>query len=218
MIKAVIYDLDDTMVDSNPLHVEAFETILKKLGHDIDEMPAEIRSRFVGMRIVDISRKMCDYFKFDVNLEAFFRERNKVFLDIVKNKLQSMPGLLYSLRLFRENGLRVAIASSGTREYINFVLEKFSIAGYFDVIVSGDDVKLGKPDPETYFVACEKLGLKPGECLVLEDSTVGVQSAKSAGCKCIAFQSPNTPVQDHSKADLVLGSLEKLSMEIIRSL
>jgi len=103
--------------------------------------------------------------------------------------------------------LRIGLASSGTEEYIGIVLDKFKIRRYFNVIVSGDDVKVGKPNPRIYTLAAEKLGIAPGRCIVLEDAKNGVEAAKAAGCKCIGVIDLNELPQDLSKADIVLNSL-----------
>ncbi|OGD95032.1 hypothetical protein A3B52_03240, partial [Candidatus Curtissbacteria bacterium RIFCSPLOWO2_01_FULL_41_28] len=186
MIKAVIYDMDDLMVNSYALHIEASDRVFQRHGVDQKKVPEHIRAGLVGMRVSDILKYLVDYLKLDVNLENLQEKRSAIFLDLVNKNLKTMPGLLQSLKLFKKNKFKIALASSGTKKYINVVLAKFKIADYFDVIVSGDDIKRGKPDPEIFSVAVKKLGLKPEETLVLEDATNGIEAAKSAGCKCIA--------------------------------
>ena len=109
------------------------------------------------------------------------------------------------------------MASSGTKEFINIVLDKFKIRDYFRVIVSGDEVSVGKPAPETFLIAAEKLGLSPQQCIVLEDATNGIESAKAAGCKCIAIPYKKGLKQDLSKADLILDSLNEVNEENLNS-
>ena len=218
MIKAVIYDLDDLMVNSNPLHTEASDKVLQKYGVSQKKLPEHMRAKFIGMRVSDILKNLIDYFQLGVNLEDLREKRSAIFLELVRKKLQVMPGLFQSLKLFRQNKFKIALASSGTKKYINIVLEKFKVADYFDVIVSGDDVKRGKPSPETYFIAVKKLSIRPSQAVVLEDATNGIAAAKAAGCFCIAIKNPHTPKQDLSKADLVINSLKELSLEEIRSL
>jgi beta-phosphoglucomutase-like phosphatase (HAD superfamily) len=111
-----------------------------------------------------------------------------------------------------------ALASSGTKAYIDFVVNRLKIRKYYDVIISGEDVKHGKPDPEPYLLACKRLGLPPDQCVVLEDASNGVKAAKAAGCKCIGIDSPYTPPQDLSQADLELKSLLKINKGIIDKL
>jgi len=218
MIKAIIYDLDDLMVNSNPLHTEASDKVLQKYGVSQKKLPEHIRAKFIGMRVSDILKNLIDYFQLGVNLEDLREKRSAIFLELVRKKLQVMPGLFQSLKLFRQNKFKIALASSGTKKYINIVLEKFKVADYFDVIVSGDDVKRGKPSPETYFIAVKKLSIRPSQAVVLEDATNGIAAAKAAGCFCIAVKNSHTPKQDLTKADLILDSLTDLSLRHLRSI
>lgn len=215
MIRAVIYDLDDLMVNSHLLHVEASERVFKKYKISQKSLPEHIRSGFIGMRVSDILRELIKIYNLKVNFEKVYKEREKILLDLVGEKLRPMPGLFESLKLLKKSAIAIAIASSGTKKYIKTVLLKFNISGYFDVIVSGDDVKLGKPNPETYIVTCKKLGLKPEEVLVLEDATKGIKAAKLAKCKCIAVSSKYTPKQDLSEADFEIKSLRDLNLNLI---
>lgn len=211
MIKAVIYDLDDLMVNSDPLHARAWEILMSRHGFAFSDLPEAERSKFIGMRVIDIMKELVSTLKLDVDLDSFYKERNQIFLALVKEELTLMPGLRESLDLFTEQKIPLAIASSGTKEYINAVLDRFKLRGYFKVIISGDDINVGKPHPETYITAAKKLGFDPKDCLVLEDATHGITAAKDAGCKCVAVRNSNTPPQDHTKANLVLDSLKELS-------
>jgi len=218
MIKAIIYDMDDLMVNSDPLHTIAWEKLLKKFDKKFSDIPEELKAKFIGIRVIDTCKKIIEIFNLNTDLNSFYDERIKIFLEIVKSELETMPGLIESLKLFKANKFKIALASSGAKEYIHLVLDKFSIGEYFDVIVSGDCVSIGKPDPETYLVASKKLGLEPMECVVLEDSQNGIIAAIQAGCKCIAIVNPNTPPQDHSQANLILNSLQDITLENINSL
>ena len=210
MIKAVIYDLDELMVDSNELHHLATEKVLAKYGKSVREVPPKVLSSYMGMRVKDILKSVVSILKIDTDAEQFITERNKVFLELVKTKLTLMPGLIHSLEYCRKNGYKTAIASSGTREYIEIVVDKFAIRSYFNLIITGDDVQIGKPNLEVYQTTCKKLGFSPQECVVLEDATNGVTAAKGAGCNCIGIRDPHSPQQDLSKADLIIQDLSKL--------
>lgn len=218
MIKGVIYDLDDLMVNSHPLHYKTDKLLLKKYGYNLDSVPKELLSKFVGMRTVDVWNIIIRELNLKEGIDYLHKKRTQLFLKLVEKELKIMPGLLHSLKLLKENKFKLAIASSGIREYIQIVLKKFNLTQYFDSVISGDDVKVGKPDPEIYITTCRELNLNPGECLVLEDATNGIESAKKAGCKCIAIRNLNTPPQNYSKADLVLNSLEELSLDVIHTL
>lgn len=218
MIKAVIYDLDDLMVDSNPLHLRAWEKLLKVYGHEFSELPESSQSKFIGMRVIDISQEIIKYFKLGIGIQEFYGKRVEIFLELVREELKPMPGLIQSIKLLKEKNYKLAIASSGAKKYINLVISKFQLGGIFDIIVTGDDVHKGKPNPETYTTACKKLNILPEDCVVLEDATVGIMAAKSAGCKCIGVKNPHTPPQDLSKADLILSNLKELTTDIINKL
>ncbi|TAL53049.1 MAG: HAD family phosphatase [Nanoarchaeota archaeon] len=218
MIKAIIYDLDELMVNSAKPHYSAFDFVLKKHGYIYHDLPTRIRARFIGMRIKDIMIEINNYWKLEEDIDDFYQRRTAAFLKAVRIGTKPMPGLAKSLKLFKKNGLKIALASSGTKEYIRIVLKKFKIKKYFDVVITGDDVKIGKPHPMTYLLAVKRLKLKAAECVVLEDATVGVISAKKAGCKCIAVRNAYTPKQDLSKADLIVKNLNQISMKTIKKL
>ena len=186
MIKAVIYDMDNLMVDSIVTHSRAIDAVLKIYGHSYADVPEALRAKYVGMRLVDILKSIIDYFKINVKLEDLEAKREKIFLEFVRKEMQAMPGLVDSLKFFKKKGLKIAVGTSGTDKYLDIVLDKFNLRGFFDVVVSGSMVKKGKPDPETYLVVCRKLNLNPAECVVLEDAFEGVTAAKAAGCKAIA--------------------------------
>ena len=218
MIKAVIYDMDDLMVNSNPLHIQASEKVFRKYGIDLEKIPQNIRSGFIGMRVADILRFVVDYFNLVLDFEKLRKQRSKIFFSLVAKELKAMPGLMQSLEFFKKNNFKIALASSGTKEYINLVLKKFKLAKYFDVVVSGDDVKFGKPDPETYLIACKKLQIMPKKIIVLEDATKGIEAAKTAGCICIAVKNPYTLKQNLAAADLIINSLTDLNSKTLRFL
>ncbi len=209
--------MDGLMVDSEPLHFQASDVLLREYGFRFDDLPESLQSGFVGKRVIDFLEAVVKYLDLDVELDKFYRKRMDIFLNLAKEKLQVNTGLFESLILLKNNNFKIGLATSGTKQYIEVVLDKFRIRDYFDVIVSGDDVKVGKPDPETYLVASQKLGFKPEECIVLEDATNGIESAKKAGCRCVAIKNPHIS-QDYSKADLILNSLREFTLDIISSL
>ncbi len=217
MVKAIIYDLDDLMVQSHLIHVKAWELELKKFGKSFSDLPKEDIGKYLGMRVIDITKIIKKDLQLKTPIDQLYKERNEIFQTLIKKELKTTPGLRYSLKLFKDK-FKIALASSGTKVYINLVLEKFKIRDYFDVLVTGDDVKAGKPDPQTYLKACQKLDLKPDECLVLEDATKGIESAKRAGCFCFGVENKNTPSQDRSNADKIIPSLNALTLDMIKEL
>lgn len=218
MIKAVIYDLDDLMVDSNALHKKAHRQVFEQYNINPDHISDELKSKFIGMRIIDILKIIVEEFKLTVDPNEIKRQREKIFLRLVEDELTIMPGLIESLTFFKNHRFKIALASSGTKIYIETVLAKFNLKRFFDAVVSGDDVTKGKPDPETFLAAAAKLELAPAECLVLEDATNGILAAKAGGCRCFAVRNNKTAKQDLTKADRILNSLLEINSQMIDSL
>ena len=123
----------------------------------------------------------------------------------------------FMLAVYNEKYL-LAMASSNTRKAIDKVMDIFSLSKYIKVSVSGEEVEKGKPNPEIFLKAAKKLGVEPKNCLIIEDTFVGIQAAKAAGMKCIGFKNPNSGDQDLSGADLVVESFKELSVDTIKEL
>lgn len=216
MIKTVIFDNDDLLVDSHPLVAQTLNELLKKYGHSFDELPQEVKSSFIGKKIVEVVKFLIEYLHIDVEFEKLNNERAEIFFKLVEEKLEVMPGTMELIQLLKKNNYRIALASSGTKRYINMVLAKFNLQNTFEVVVTGDDVTLGKPNPQIFLIATQRLKEKPEDCLVLEDAENGVEAALAAGCKCIAVRNAHTPPQELSKADLVVNSLSEITLEAIQ--
>ena len=167
MIKAVIFDLDDTMVNSEPLHRLAWARLLQEYSHEITDIPQEMQESQMGMRISDVIKERALYLNLKDDLEIISKKRSKIFLSLVKERLGVMPGLLTALSSLRKEKYRLAIATSGSRNYVDLVVNKFNLERFFEFIVTGDDVKKSKPDPEIYLKTTTILGLHPHQKLFL---------------------------------------------------
>jgi beta-phosphoglucomutase-like phosphatase (HAD superfamily) len=126
-----------------------------------------------------------------------------------------MPGLFILTDMLKKAGFRLALASSSNFDHIQIVLKKLNLEDCFEVILSGDHVEKGKPNPEIYQKTAQKLRVRPEQCLVLEDTQTGVSAAKGAKMKCIAVPNQYTKGQDFSKADVRVKSLLDISIKII---
>jgi len=145
-------------------------------------------------------------------------QRNGNMEYLLTSDEKPIAGLIPLLQSLEENGITMAVASSSPINSIELVLEKFGIKDYFKVVVSGDFVTKGKPDPEIFLHTSRLLGIHPGNCAVIEDSTHGVKAAKAAEMKCIGFQNLNSGNQDLSAADMKVDSLEELDFNVIKRL
>lgn len=161
MIKTVIFDNDDLLVDSHPLVAQTLNELLKKYGHSFDELPQEVKSSFIGKKIVEVVKFLIEYLHIDVEFEKLNNERAEIFFKLVEEKLEVMPGTVELIQLLKKNNYRIALASSGTKRYINMVLAKFNLQNTFEVVVTGDDVTLGKPNPQIFLIATQRLKEKP---------------------------------------------------------
>jgi HAD superfamily hydrolase (TIGR01509 family) len=214
MIKAIIFDLDDLMVHSSPLHFKAFKHAFSLYEIDTDKMDDAAQANLFGLSIPDIVDAILDYFKSDADRNEILKIRDELFLKLVQEDLQPMPGLATLTKNVKDWGFRRALASSGQRNYIDVALKKVGLEDYFEKIVTGDDVKHTKPAPDVFILAAKQLGLPPDECCVIEDAAHGITAAKSAGMKVIGVDNSLIELkQNLSKADLVVNRLDEITLE-----
>ncbi len=213
MLKAVIWDMDGVIANTAPLHYEAWRKIAKKKGLNLTE--EEFRATF-GMKNPDILEKLFGKLE-EAEVEKLSFEKEEEFRALARKGIGVFPGVVPLLRELHESGIKQAIASSTPIENIKIIVTTLKINEYFEVIVTGEDVKHGKPHPEVFLKAKEKLEVAPSECLVIEDAEVGVEAAKRAGMKCLAVTN-TLPREKLKKADLVVSSLEEVNLSILRQL
>lgn len=182
-IKAVIFDMDGVITDTQPLHNKTNAEVLQSYGIPLTE---EDLSKFAGIPNKEI---FPDLFK-KYNIKS---DPNKAVLEkwrlITKRtkKVRPISGVLNFIKNLHGNNFKLALASSSTENFINHILNSLKIKHFFTIIINGDEIKKGKPNPDIFLKAAEKLNVSPLNCLVLEDSPNGIKAAKSAGMKCIAI-------------------------------
>lgn len=207
-IKAVIFDMDGLMIDSEPLHIEAFNRVFEKFGKHLSG--EENSKRYVGIADVDIVEDMIERFDLPISPKQLLKEKQDAYRYILKKGLVTQPGLIDLLKKLHNSGFKIAIGSGSYTEQIEIVMKGLNISSLIDQYVAIDDVKAGKPFPDIYLLAAKKLEVDPSDCLVLEDAAFGVQAAKAAGMRCFAIPSQQTKGQDFSLADKVLKSLNEV--------
>ncbi len=201
-IKAIIFDFDGTIVDSEPAHKHAWDLALKEYSLSLSTLKPDITSTMVGKKPIQIAEEIIFQYKLNVSKEQLSGAKAKHFRSVTCNEIQLSFGVVEILTYLQSKGYLLAIGSSGERDYIAQLLTKHNLFEYFAVIVTGDEVLKSKPDPETYITVTNKLAVLPQECIVVEDALSGVLSAKKAGCYCMAY-SPVTI----SEADNTISSL-----------
>ena len=156
----------------------------------------------------------------DMSLEevnVIKNEKEETFRRLVKDSIKPLPGVVELIKLMAAAQFQLAIVSSTPKENIELITETLGIKKYFSLFINGDDVKEGKPSPQGFLLAAKKLGVEPKNCVVIEDAVVGVRAAKRAGMYCIAIA--NTyPREDILEADIVVNSLEEITVKTIEKL
>ncbi len=212
-LEAVIWDMDGVIVDSGPHHFNSWHSTLDQYSLTVSE--AQLRRMF-GMTSPEVVRVL---FGADINEEfvtQLCEEKELLFREAIQESAYYLPGVERWLDTFKQSGIRQAIASSGSQENIDAVLDALGTRCFLDEVVSGKNLP-SKPDPAVFLQAARQLGVKPKSCLVIEDAIAGVAGAKAAGMKCLAVTTTNCP-EDLTDADMILKNLELLSNSILNAL
>lgn len=216
MIKAIIFDLDGVIVDTECLHKEAWEKIFWELK--INFNPKVYYKEYMGRSTDEILQSLSQKYNLKEDIRKFKRRKQKYLIRLIKEKLKLIPGAKKLIRRISQSGFRMAIATVANRERVKIIMKKLNLSGYFQAIIAGDQVTQSKPHPEIYLVTAKKLNMDPKDCLVLEDTKAGIESAKNAGMKCIALKHDYNKKSDLIKADLVIDSLKKINIKLIEDL
>ncbi|MBI2906896.1 MAG: HAD family phosphatase [Chloroflexi bacterium] len=212
--KGVLWDMDGVIVDTAPFHFAAWQDSVAEIGVQFSE---EDFRRTFGMRNDAIVRFIKGQDATEGEIWLFVERKEERFRRRIKESIVPLPGVLPLLEGLREAGFRMAIASSAPLKNVLFIAEALKIREYFQAIVSEQDVTIGKPDPQVFLIAADKLRLPPRCCVVIEDAVVGVRAAKAAGMGCVAVTNTH-PGEGLAEADLVVASLEEVRASDIDTL
>jgi HAD superfamily hydrolase (TIGR01509 family) len=186
MLKAVIFDLDGVVADSHPIHEAAWKTLLLEQG--LDSATLNLDFLYAGRPRREILRHYLGSIE-SAGMEQLGRRKDELYA-VAAQQLTTKPGIPRVLPELNSSGLLCALATSAGRTRAHESLEQFSITRQFSLIVTGEDAAVAKPAPEIFLLAAEKLGVKPQECIVVEDSVAGVEAARAAGMRCVAYALP----------------------------
>lgn len=212
--RAVIWDMDGVIADTAPYHLKAWQDVFRERGVDFTE--EDFRRNF-GQRNDTIIRNTLgqDTSQSEEDVIAGDKERN--FRRRVRQNIKPLPGAIKLIKLLKEHGFSMALASSAPMENIRLVIRGLGIENSFQAIVSGREVTEGKPSPQGFLLAAERLGVEPKDCVVIEDAIAGVTAAKRAGMYCLAVTSTH-PRHSLTEADLVVDTLEVVSVNALEEL
>jgi HAD superfamily hydrolase (TIGR01509 family) len=215
MLQAVLFDLDGVLADSEPWWNQIDAKLLAEYGVDYH---GEYHREVLGVSY----RLAIEFYKKAFNLtapiEEMMKRRGEIATEFFANKVEPFPGTnkvleaLLQMKLRLEPPLRLGLATSSVGASARPFLDRHQLTKYFDVIVTGDEVDRGKPAPDIYLRAAEKLNVAPGECLVVEDALSGIAAAKAANMRVVAVPDRRfvDPVAYEKQADYVLGGLKEL--------
>lgn len=210
-IKAIIFDMDGVIVDSEPLHLLAYQELLGKHGVMYTE---EENRQFLGRKDIEMADVLIDRHKLPHTPESLVSGKEQILARLLATRALARPGLYVLLETARSCGLLMAVASSATLPTIELVTETLKIRHYFHNLSSGDEVPNGKPAPDVFLLAAKRLGVAPSNCLVIEDTLNGLRAALAGGMFCVAIPCDATRHQDHSEADLKMQSLDELEVSL----
>ncbi|MEM8610607.1 MAG: HAD family phosphatase [Cyanobacteria bacterium P01_H01_bin.105] len=189
MLKAVLFDLDGTLANTDPIHFRVWQTLLAPHGMTVDQ---EFYDRFISGRLnPDIVRDLLPQLSVEEGA-AFSVDKEAQFREMAADQLQRMPGLTDLLRRIEQQRYATALVTNAPRSNAEFMLKTLALDGVFQPIIIADDLPKGKPDPLPYQTALDRLGVLPNEAIVFEDSPTGVRSATAAGILTVGVTSTHS--------------------------
>jgi HAD superfamily hydrolase (TIGR01509 family) len=212
MIKALIFDFDGLMIETEICDYQAWLEIYREYGLDY---PVQEWQELIGTyENVPVPLDRLDRLKGPIDREAIDTRRRERSTELALQQ-ELLPGVMDYLVEGQRMGLKMAIASSSPRVWLEHFLEPRNLTAYVQVVVTGDTVSQVKPSPELFNSALQKLGVKPDEAVVFEDSFKGLQAARAARIRCVIIPSNLTRGMDFKEADLLLKSLDSLPLETL---
>lgn len=209
-VRALIFDMDGVLVDSEPLHLLAYQELFSV--HAIEYTEAH-NQEFLGCKDIAMAEILVERWTLPFSPEQLVQNKETILARLLRSDAQMRPGVTKLLEEARALNIPCAVASSATLPTIQLVVDVLGIRQYFHHLSSGDEVEHGKPAPDVFLLAAKRLGVPPEHCLVIEDTFNGIKAAKAAGMFCIAIPCDATRHQDHSQADVNLNSLEEVSLK-----
>lgn len=180
-IRAVVFDMDGVLIDAKDWHYEALNRALNLFGYNITRV--DHLTTFDGLP----TRKKLEMLSLErglpTGLHAFLNDLKQLYTtELIHSRCKPTFAHEYALSRLRDDGYKLAVASNSVRATVELMMEKSWLKPYLDLLLSNQDVRHAKPDPEIYLTAAARLGLQPAECLVVEDNPNGIKAAESAGC------------------------------------
>jgi len=212
---AAIFDMDGTMVDNTPYHFKTWQTLYKKYG--IGDLSEETyKTEISGVPIMDTVRSLFPDAD-EETLKSLVREKEQLYQEIYTPFIAPINGLENLLTELKDGGVKLAMASSASWDDIDFVLSHVKVRQYFDVIIDGNRVSKGKPNPQIFLKAAADLHMRPEDCIVFEDSMAGIKAGNAAGMKVIGITTAH-PADKLKPTSLTINDYTELSLQKLQAL
>ena len=210
MLRAAIWDVDGTLVDTAEQHFRAWVEVCREKGHDFTR--ADFAATF-GRRNPEILAYLFGDRLGKGEAEAFADRKEELYRDATRHGVALLPGVAALMEGLHQLGFEQGIGSSAPRANLELILELTGIDRYLGAVVGSEDTTRGKPDPEVFLIAASRLGVEPRNAVVFEDAVAGVEAARAGGMRCVAvsFVGHHSPEKLRAAgADVVVGSLEEI--------
>lgn len=211
MIRTVIFDMDGVLIDSEPIHKSINQDFFREIGVPVSD--TEYEEKFIGSPL----EQMFVYLKQNNDISTSTAELTdecgkRIYKGFEEADITAAQGVGQLLNEIKNLGLNLAVGSSSSPELISLVIKKIGLNDYFHHLVSGYEVKKGKPNPDLFLHIAGLFGTDPSECLVIEDSTLGVEASHRAGMKTIGVRNISDVIQNLEKADLIVDDFSPEEM------
>lgn len=216
MIRAVLFDFDGVVVDSEPVHFRTFMHYLKPLGISVSEK--RWYREFAGTGSKNIFTVLLGDVGItdEKTIDEYVEKRKKFYGSLIeKGEVKVKGGIKEFLEILKKRNVKTAVVSGGHRENIRTALSVLGLEKYFDAVIGSRDYKKRKPNPDAFLAGAEKLGVKPEECIAIEDSFSGFNSAARAGMKIVVIESPALEAIDTKRAAAVIKDFSEFPMELL---
>ncbi len=215
MFKLIIFDLDGLLIDSQPLQHEAYSKIFSQYDQAISKK--DWIKYWIHMS--GNAKQWIEFRNLDLDYQKIRTEKKIIYDELIQDKMKLKPGAKELVNLLYKE-FPLVVASGSRIESIELCLGKFNLIGKFKHMFSDTEIKRGKPHPDIFLYAAKMMSIEPRDCLVFEDSIAGLQSAKSAGMKCIIYPNnfSNLDTEQYKGVDRIVNQLSEVNLNIIKSI
>jgi len=208
---ALVLDIDGLMVDTEPISRLAWDKVLARYGHELDD---DLHARMIGYRFDESVHMLLDAYDLTLSVEEIKQMKSVEYAAILSRGAPVMPGLYDLVAGINQHGLPWAVATSSPYAHAEEILLQLKLTDSCSAIAGGDEVPYGKPAPDIYLLAAKRLGLPPEHCMALEDSAPGCRAALTAGMMTLAIPNGDSEKVDFPEVHGVFKSLSDVSQEL----